>query len=144
VDPRARRFEQETLQVDRRMLWAGATGFASALLVAIGSYSGNSDHQTRQFLVAVAVTVGLTAVLFRVVVPRFEGGTGGAAFVFSLVALASLVLFWLGLPVPLAAAAIYLALDAGRRPDVRALMRLGTLAISTLVVVIAVLLAMAG
>jgi hypothetical protein len=143
VDPRAH-FEDETLRVDRRMLWASGAGFGSAVLVAIGSYSGNSDDQTRQFLVAVAVTVALTVVLFRVVVPRLEGGTGGAAFVLSLVALASLVLFWLGLPVPLAAAAIYLALDAGRRSDVRAVVRLGAIVISTLVIGTAVVLAMAG
>jgi hypothetical protein len=46
--------------------------------------------------------------------------------------------------VPLAAAAIYLALDAGRRSDVRAVVRLGAIVISTLVIVTAVVLAMAG
>ena len=130
--------------MDRRTSFAVGSFVVSAILTAIGTFSGSDDNQVWQWLVVLAVTAAAVAVMFWVVVPRFDSGTGGAALVVSLVALVSLVVFWLGLPVPIAAAATLLGLDARDRPDARQTYVNGAFAISVFVLLFAVIAAFAG
>lgn len=130
--------------MNRRTSFAVGSFVVSAILTAIGTFSGSDDNQFWQWLVVLAVTAAAVAVMFRIVVPRFDGGAGGAALVVSLVALVSLVVFWLGLPVPIAAAATLLGLDARDRPDARQTYVNGAFAISVLVLLFATIAAFAG
>jgi hypothetical protein len=130
--------------VDRRTLFAVGSFAVAAVLTAIGSFSGSGDDELRTWLVVLAVTAVAVGILFWVVVPRLEGGLGGAALVVAIVAVVSLVVFWMGLPVPIAAAAACLGLDARDRPGARPLYVNGAFAISSIVVVLAVIAAFAG
>jgi hypothetical protein len=130
--------------VDRRTLFAVGSFVVSAILTAIGTFSGSDDNQFWQWLVVLVVTAVGVGVVFWVVVPRFQGGTGGAALVLSLVALVSLAVFWLGLPVPIAAGAVLLGLDARDRPGARPAFVNGAFAISVFVLLFAVIAAVMG
>jgi hypothetical protein len=130
--------------VDRRTLFAVGSFVVSAILTAIGTFSGSDDNQFWQWLVILAVTAVAVAALFWVIVPRFDGGTGGAALVTAIVSVVSLAVFWIGLPVPIAAGAAFLALGAQERPDARRPYVNAALVISAIVVVLAVVLAFAG
>ena len=130
--------------MDRRTLFAVGSFVISAILTAIGTFSGSDDNQFWQWLVVLAVTTVAVGALFWVIVPRFDGGTGGAALITAIVSFVSLALFWIGLPVPIAAAAAFLALGARERPDARQGYATAALVISAIVVVLAVVLAFAG
>jgi O-antigen/teichoic acid export membrane protein len=82
--------------VDRRTLFAVGSFVVSAILTAIGTFSGSDDNQFWQWLVILAVTAVAVAALFWVIVPRFDGGTGGAALVTAIVSVVSLAVFWIG------------------------------------------------
>jgi hypothetical protein len=130
--------------MDRRPLFAVASIVVSAILTAIGTYSGDDSHQTRQFLIVLAIVIVAAAIVFWVVVPRLEGGTGSAALVLGVLAVVSLVLFWLGLPAVLAGGSTLLALDARERPGAKLGYVNGALALSALAIVLAAVAAFAG
>jgi hypothetical protein len=80
------------------------------VLLAIGAYSGDDDD-TGYFLVASAIALAVAVVLFLGIVPRItRPGLGG--LIIGILAVVSLVVFWLGLPSPLAGAAAVLGLAA--------------------------------
>src|SRR5262249_29969506 len=130
--------------VNRRTSFAVGSFVVSAILTAIGTFSGSDDNQFWQWLVVLAVTAAAVAVMFWIVVPRFHGGPGGPALVVSSVAPLGRVVFWLGRPVPIAAAATLLGLDARDRPDARQTYVNGAFAISVLVLLFATIAAFAG
>jgi uncharacterized membrane protein len=130
--------------VDRRTLFAVGSFVVSAVLTAIGTFSGSDDNQVWQWLVVLAITAVVVVALFWVIVPRLVGGTGGAALVVAVVSVVALAVFWAGLPVPIAAAAAYLGLDARDRPGANPLYVNGAFAIAAIVVALAVLAAFAA
>ena len=89
---------------------------ASAVLTAIGSFSGNDDHQWRQWLIVLAISAAVTAVVFWLVVPRIDNVARGA-LILSVIGVLTIVVFWLGIPVVFAGAAGLLVLE-GRRSGV--------------------------
>jgi hypothetical protein len=96
--------------VGRRTGIAAASVALAIVLLAIGAYSG-SDDDTGYFLIASAIAIAVAIVLFWVIVPRIRRpGLGG--LIIGILAVVSLVVFWLGLPPPLAGAATVLGLDA--------------------------------
>jgi hypothetical protein len=129
--------------VDRRLPFAIGAIVVSAILTAIGTYSGTDSHQTRQFLVVLAVTLAVTAILFVGVVPRFDG-SARAALVLGILAVVSVLVFWLGVPVPVAAAATFIALTAREREDQSRGETTAALALSALAVVLAAIAAFVG
>jgi len=96
--------------VDRRTGIAVASVVLAIVLLAIGAYSGDDDD-TSYFLIASAITIANVAVvLFWVIVPRVtRPGLGG--LIIGVLAIVSLV-FWVGLPAPLAGATAVLGLTA--------------------------------
>ncbi|HEY7003420.1 MAG TPA: hypothetical protein VH281_04005 [Gaiellaceae bacterium] len=143
--------EPQDISERRPAVGAGApsrTGFAvgafvlTAILLAIGAFSG-SDNDVGYYLVALAIAAVATAVVFWIVIPRIRNLSTGA-LVLSIVAAITIIVFWLGLPVPLAAGAALLGLEArGRDPggDARATI---ALVIAALVVAAAVVVAFVG
>ena len=94
----------------RRTGIAAASVALAIVLLAIGAYSGDEDD-TSYFLVASAITIAVAVVLFWGIVPRVtRPGLGG--LVIGILAVVSLVIFWLGLPSPLAGAAAVLGFAA--------------------------------
>ena len=101
----------ERRDVDRRAGIAVASVALAIVLVAIGAYSGDDDNATRYFLIASAVAIVAGVVLFWGIVPRVKRpGLGG--LVIGILSVVSLIVFWLGLPSPLAGAAAVLGLSA--------------------------------
>jgi hypothetical protein len=129
--------------VDRRTLFAVVSVIVSAVLTAIATFSGDDDHQTREYLVVLAVTLVAAAILFWIVVPRVEG-SGVAALVLAVLSFVSLGVFWLGLPAVFAGTAALLALDAREGPEDRPALTIPALVIAAVVVVLAAVLAFAG
>jgi hypothetical protein len=96
--------------VGRRTGIAAASVALAIVLLAIGAYSGSGDD-TGYFLVASAIAIAVAVVLFWGIVPRItRPGLGGV--IIGILGVVSLVVFWLGLPSPLAGAATVLGLDA--------------------------------
>lgn len=125
----------------RRTGIAAASVALAIVLVAIGAYSGNDDD-TGYFLVASAITIAVAVVLFWGIVPRItRPGFGG--LIIGILAVVSLVVFWLGLPSPLAGAATVLGLDARERGSEAGKGNAG-LALAAIAVVAAVVLALIG
>jgi hypothetical protein len=123
------------------------TGIAAAsvalaiVLLAIGAYSGDEDD-TSYFLVASAITIAVAVVLFWGIVPRVtRPGLGG--LVIGILAVVSIVVFWLGLPSPLAGAATVLGL-AARESGSEAGKGTAALVLAALAVAAAVVLALIG
>ncbi len=86
----------------------GAVALAVAL-AAIGTYVDNSssnDQGTREFLVVCAIIAVGAAVVFGWIVPKMLDRTaqGTPALVLAVLGLATVVVFWIGLPPILAAA----------------------------------------
>ncbi len=118
---------------DQRVYETGAAALAVAIgLTAIGTFAntdeGNNDSAWF-YLGFVIVLAAVTAAIYRFGVRRAEShedaaSRSRAATVFAVCSLVSVAVFWTGLPVPLAAAAILLAYDArkagatGRAPYV--------------------------
>jgi len=96
-----------------RVPFALGSFLASAVLTAIGSFSGNDDHQWRQWLIVLAISAVATAVVFWLVVPRIDNLARGA-LILAVIGLVTIVVFWLGVPVVFAGAAGLLVLE-GRR-----------------------------
>jgi len=114
----------------------------TAILLAIGAFSGDDDD-VGSYVVALAIAAATTAVVFWVIVPRITNLSVGA-LVLAIIAAVTLVVFWLGIPVPFAAGAALLALEArGWQPaaDTRASI---ALVLAGLVIVAAVLFAFIG
>lgn len=114
----------------------------TAVLIAIGSFSGNDDHELRQWLIVVAIAAVATGIVFWVVVPRINN-LGRGAITLAIVGAITLVVFWLGLPVVIAGGAALVALEARRR-GIGASLASAALGIAALTVVVAVLLAVFG
>ncbi len=114
----------------------------SAVLTAIGSFSGNDDHAWRQWLIVCAVAAVATAIVFWVVVPRIDN-LGRGALILAIVGAITIVLFWLGLPAVIAGGASLLALEARKR-SVGASLGTAALALAALTVAVALLLAFFG
>ncbi len=109
--------------MDRRTLFAVGSFVISAILTAIGTFSGSDDNQFWQWLVVLAVTTVASTAHGR------RRARYGVTFV---------------PPLPIAAAAAFLALGARERPDARQGYATAALVISAIVVVLAVVLAFAG
>jgi hypothetical protein len=117
---------------------AAASVALAIVLVAIGAYRGDEDD-TGYFLVASAITIVVAVVLFWGIVPRISRpGLGG--LIIGILAVVSLVVFWLGLPSPLAGAAAVLGL-AARDSGLEAGKGTAALALAAVAVVAAVVLA---
>ena len=96
----------------RRTEIAAASVVLAIVLLAIGAYKGDDDD-TGYFLVASLIALVTAAVLYWAVLPRVRRpGTG--ALVIAILAVVSIVVFWLGFPTVLAGGAIVLALLAQR------------------------------
>jgi hypothetical protein len=125
-----------------RLPFALGSFVISAVLTAIGSFSGNDDHAWRQWLIVLAVSAVVTAIVFWFVVPRIDNLPRGA-LILAIVGAVTIVVFWLGLPVIFAGAAALLALQA-RRGGATSRAASIALLIAALVVVAAVALAFVG
>jgi hypothetical protein len=97
--------------VPRRNEIAAASVVLAIVLLAIGAYKGDND--TGYFLIASLIVLVTAAVLYSVVLPRI-GRPGMGALVIAILAVVSIVVFWLGFPTVLAGAAAVLALAARR------------------------------
>lgn len=96
--------------MNRRTGIAAAAVALAIVLLAIGAYSGDDDD-TSYFLIASAITIVVAVLLFWGIVPRItRPGLGG--LIVGILAVVSLAVFWLGLPSPLAGAAVVLGLTA--------------------------------
>jgi hypothetical protein len=128
--------------VGRRTGIAAASVALAIVLLAIGAYGGDEEDATRYFLVASAITIAVAAVLFWGIVPRItRPGLGG--LIIGILAVGSLVVFWLGLPSPLAGAAAVLGL-AARESGSEAGKGTAALALAAIAVVAAVVFAFIG
>ena len=125
----------------RRTGIAAASVALAIVLLAIGAYGGDDDD-TGYFLIASAITIAVAVVLFWVIVPRItRPGLGG--LIIGILAVVSLVVFWLGLPAPLAGAAAVLGLTA-RESGSEAGKGTAALALAAVAVVAAVVFAFIG
>ena len=97
--------------MDRRTGFAAASVALAIVLLAIGASGGDEGYDWGYVLVASAITIAVAVVLFWGIVPRItRPGLGG--LIIGILAVASIVVFWLGLPSPFAAAAAFLGLAA--------------------------------
>jgi hypothetical protein len=127
--------------VDRRTGIAAASVALAIVLLAIGAYSGDDDD-TGYFLVASAIAIAVAVVLFWGIIPRIRRpGLGG--LIIGILAVVSLVVFWLGLPSPLAGAAAVLGL-AARESGSEAGKGNAALVLAAIAIVAAVVLAVIG
>ena len=128
--------------MDRRTGIAAASVALAIVLLAIGAYGGDEEDATRYFLVASAIAIAVALVLFWGIIPRItRPGRGG--LIFGILAVISLVVFWLGLPVPLAGAAAVLGLAARERGSETG-KGTAALALAAISVVVAVVFAFLG
>jgi hypothetical protein len=100
--------------MDLRLPFAAVSFVVSAVLTAIGSFSGDDDHQWRQWLIVLAISAIATVVVFGIIVPRIENLPRGA-MILAIIGAVTIVVFWLGLPVVFAGAAVLLVYEARRR-----------------------------
>jgi hypothetical protein len=100
--------------MDLRLPVAAASFVVSAVLTAIGSFSGDDDHQWRQWLIVLAISAVTTVVVFWLILPRIENLARGA-LILAVVGAVAIVVFWLGLPLIFAGAAALLVFEARRR-----------------------------
>jgi hypothetical protein len=84
-----------------RLLVIAAAASIAQMLMMIPGYSEDGEFQTSDWLVVLLISLVFAGLLFTFVVPR-----GGAvtALVLGILAVASVVVFWAGLTLPLAAA----------------------------------------
>lgn len=87
-------------------------------LAAVGTYSGNEDQGTREFLVVCAIIAVAAAVVFGLVVPKGlqREATGATALTLSTLGLLTVLAFWSGLTPILAGGGALLGW-AGRDAD---------------------------
>lgn len=127
---------------DTRPLFALGSFLISAVLTAIGSFSGDNDHEWRQWLIVLAVSAVVTAIVFWAIVPRIDNLPRGA-LILAVVGAVAIVVFWLGIPVVLAGAAALLAVEVRRRGEASTAAS-AALVIALLTIVAAIVLAFAG
>jgi hypothetical protein len=125
-----------------RAQFAAASFVLSAVLTAIGSFSGDDGHAWRQWLIVLGIAAVVTVIVFWMIVPRIENLPRGA-LILAIAGAVAIVVFWLGIPVILAGAAGLLALEARRR-GLRSAAVSAALVIAALTVVAAVALAFLG
>jgi len=87
----------------QRTTFLGVAVAATVMHMAmmIPGYSEDGDFQARDFAIVFAVSLVVGALVFLLVVP---GGGATTALVLGIVAVASIVVFWAGITLPLAAA----------------------------------------
>ncbi|WP_425836030.1 hypothetical protein [Streptomyces fractus] len=151
-----------TLAANRRPVVpvAAGTGVVALLLLLVGGYletpfrSGedgwglSAGHGLLEVPVAVGFVAAGVAVVFGVVVRRAlltpPVRTARTALIVTLVGVPAVLVFWTGLPVVLASAGAYLALDARRRHGAVPATAVAALILSALIVAEAVRLAFTG
>jgi hypothetical protein len=104
----------EPAATSRRSQFAAASFIVSAILTAIGSFSGDDSHAWRQWLIVLAISAVVTAIVFWVIVPRIDDLARGA-LILAILGAVAIIVFWLGIPVILAGAAALLAFEARGR-----------------------------
>ena len=104
----------EPAATSRRPQFAAASLVVSAILTAIGSFSGDDSHAWRQWLIVLAISAVVTAIVFWAIVPRIDDLARGA-LILAILGAVAIILFWLGIPVILAGAAALLAFEARGR-----------------------------
>ena len=83
----------------------------SAVLTAIGTFSGGNDHGWREYLITLGIVVVAAAIVFGLVVRTAAAGNAARrALVLGILAALSFVVFWAGIPSVLAAGAVACAL----------------------------------
>ena len=128
--------------MDRRTGFAAASIALAIALLAIGASGGDEGYDWSYVLIASAITIAVAGVLFWGIVPRIaRPGLGG--LIIGILAVLSIVVFWLGLPTPLAAAAAFLGL-AARESGSEAGKGTAALVLAAIAVVAAIVLAFAG
>jgi len=125
-----------------RIPFAVGSFVVSAALTAIGSFSGNDDHQWRQWLIVLAISAVATAVVFWLIVPRIQNVARGAV-VLAVIGAVAIVVFWLGIPVVFAGAAALLVLE-GRQRGVTSIALPVAAVLAALTTIAAVVLAFVG
>ena len=85
-----------------RYLFIAAGAAIAHLLMMIPGYSEDGEFQVGEWLVVLLISLVVAAGLFLFVVPK---GGAVSALVLAVVALVSVLVFWAGLTLPLAAAA---------------------------------------
>lgn len=84
-----------------RYLLIGAAASVAHLLMMIPGYTEDGKFQSAEWLVSLLISLVVAGLLFTFVVP---GGGAVTALVLGIVALASVLVFWAGITLPLAAA----------------------------------------
>jgi hypothetical protein len=128
--------------MDLRLPFAAVSFVVSAVLTAIGSFSGDDDHQWRQWLIVLAISAIATVVVFGIIVPRIENLPRGA-MILAIIGAVTIVVFWLGLPVVFAGAAVLLVYEARRRAVTSIALSVAA-ALAALTTIAAVVLAFVG
>jgi uncharacterized membrane protein len=125
-----------------RLPFALGSFLLSAVLTAIGSFSGDNDHEWRMWLIVLAISAVVTGIVFGLIVPRINDLSRGA-LVLAIVGAVTIVVFWLGIPLVFAGAAALLALEVRGR-GVRSTAASAALVIAGLTALAAILLAFVG
>jgi hypothetical protein len=110
------------------------------VLLAVGAFKGDDDNAWRYFLITAVIAAIVTGIVFWGIVPRID--TARSALILAIVGAVAIVLFWLGLPVVIAAGAIYVALKA--RGDDRSTAANAALAIGVVTIALAGIVAFIG
>jgi hypothetical protein len=97
-----------------RDLSLGVAASVIHLLIMIPGYSEGGDFQAGPWLLMLALSVVVAVLLFGLVLPR-AGATSG--LIIGAVALLSVLVFWAGLTLPIAAAAALAGWRARQRND---------------------------
>jgi hypothetical protein len=132
----------EPISTSGRLPFAAGSFLISAVLTAIGSFSGDDDHAWRQWLIVLAISAVVTAVVFWVIVPRINDLPRGA-LILAIIGAITIVVFWLGIPVVFAGAAALLALEVRER-GVSSAAASAALVIAALTTVAAIVVALVG
>jgi hypothetical protein len=131
----------ESRPLSRRVPIALASFALSAGLTAIGSFRGSGTHEWRSWLIVLAISAAVTAIVFWAIVPRI-GNLDRGSLILAIIGAVAIVVFWAGVPVPIAGGAALLALEARERAATRS--NTAALAIAGLTVIAAIALAFAG
>jgi hypothetical protein len=126
--------------VSARVPFAVGAFALSAVLTAIGTFSGNDTHQWRQWLIVLGISAAATLIVFWVIVPRIHH-LGRGALILAVVGAISIIVFWLGIPVVIAGGAALLGLEARRTEPNEARLATPAIALAALTVVAAVVFA---
>ena len=125
----------------RRTQIALAAMVLAVVLLAIGAYGGDDDD-TGYFIIASLIAIFVAIAFFWGLLPRItQPGLG--ALMIGILAVGTIIVFWLGLPTILGAAAIALGLDGREDSGERGKATVG-IVLGALAVVAHVVLAFAG